>query len=135
MLRSFFFWFFSGPVLFIEEDHFMVEDFIHVLKRMRRICPECKIFSLGTHSDDGRILSAHIPQVHAVVDDRFHCATMRNRGNITRLVQYNTNVRTRAQTRCVGKRRRRRAVNGHRFVGLDQKRCEALYRSDSGREK
>lgn len=28
---------FTGPVLFIEEDHYVVEDFIHVLQRMYRL--------------------------------------------------------------------------------------------------
>lgn len=35
--------------MFIEEDHYMVEDFIHMLKLMQRTCRMCKIFSLGEH--------------------------------------------------------------------------------------
>lgn len=43
---------FLGLILFIEEDHYMAQDFIHVLKVMQRTCPQSKIFSLGIHSAD-----------------------------------------------------------------------------------
>lgn len=44
-------WIFSGLIVFIEEDHYMVEDFIHILKLMQRECSQSKIFSLGQHLD------------------------------------------------------------------------------------
>ncbi|NWH59041.1 MGAT2 acetylglucosaminyltransferase, partial [Geococcyx californianus] len=44
----------SGPVLFLEEDHYLAPDFYHVLKKLwalrERECPECQIVSLGTYS-------------------------------------------------------------------------------------
>ncbi|CAH0388414.1 unnamed protein product [Bemisia tabaci] len=43
----------TGLVLFLEEDHYLAEDFIHVLglmeKTARVTCPQCNIFSLGTY--------------------------------------------------------------------------------------
>lgn len=43
----------TGPVLFLEEDHFVAEDFIHVLRLMQKTCltncPHCNILSLGTY--------------------------------------------------------------------------------------
>jgi hypothetical protein len=40
-------------VLFLEEDHFVAEDFIHVLRLMERTCrascDHCNILSLGTY--------------------------------------------------------------------------------------
>ncbi|XP_050313561.1 alpha-1,6-mannosyl-glycoprotein 2-beta-N-acetylglucosaminyltransferase isoform X2 [Anthonomus grandis grandis] len=43
----------TGLVLFLEEDHYVAEDFIHVLKLMERTCKEacrhCNILSLGTY--------------------------------------------------------------------------------------
>jgi hypothetical protein len=40
-------------VLFLEEDHFVAEDFIHVLRLMERTCrascDRCNILSLGTY--------------------------------------------------------------------------------------
>ncbi|KAF2885693.1 hypothetical protein ILUMI_20466 [Ignelater luminosus] len=43
----------SGLVVFLEEDHYVAEDFIHVLKLMERTCKEackhCNILSLGTY--------------------------------------------------------------------------------------
>jgi alpha-1,6-mannosyl-glycoprotein beta-1,2-N-acetylglucosaminyltransferase len=39
-------------ILFVEEDNFLSEDFIHVLKQMKQVanksCPNCNIFSLGS---------------------------------------------------------------------------------------
>lgn len=44
----------AGPVLFLEEDHYLAPDFYHVLKRLwalrQRECPECQLVSLGTYS-------------------------------------------------------------------------------------
>ncbi|NXA35696.1 MGAT2 acetylglucosaminyltransferase, partial [Eudromia elegans] len=41
----------AGPVLFLEEDHYLAPDFYHVLKRLwalrARDCPDCQIVSLG----------------------------------------------------------------------------------------
>ncbi|NXE51675.1 MGAT2 acetylglucosaminyltransferase, partial [Casuarius casuarius] len=41
----------AGPVLFLEEDHYLAPDFYHVLKKLwalrGRECPECQIVSLG----------------------------------------------------------------------------------------
>ena len=43
----------SGLFLFLEEDHYMVPDFLHVLKLMSdarpQRCPTCNILSLGTY--------------------------------------------------------------------------------------
>lgn len=45
--------YFSGLVLFIEEDHFLAEDFLHTLsimqKTARQTCSQCNILSLGTY--------------------------------------------------------------------------------------
>ncbi|XP_040576144.1 alpha-1,6-mannosyl-glycoprotein 2-beta-N-acetylglucosaminyltransferase isoform X2 [Lepeophtheirus salmonis] len=44
---------FQGLVLFLEEDHYVSEDFLPVLKLMHseksRVCPYCDIISLGTY--------------------------------------------------------------------------------------
>ncbi|XP_009573327.1 PREDICTED: alpha-1,6-mannosyl-glycoprotein 2-beta-N-acetylglucosaminyltransferase, partial [Fulmarus glacialis] len=43
----------AGPVLFLEEDHYLAPDFYHVLKKLWALreqeCPECQIVSLGTY--------------------------------------------------------------------------------------
>ncbi|XP_018566686.1 alpha-1,6-mannosyl-glycoprotein 2-beta-N-acetylglucosaminyltransferase isoform X2 [Anoplophora glabripennis] len=43
----------TGLVVFLEEDHYVAEDFIHILKLMERRCNEsckhCNILSLGTY--------------------------------------------------------------------------------------
>ncbi|XP_060516144.1 alpha-1,6-mannosyl-glycoprotein 2-beta-N-acetylglucosaminyltransferase isoform X2 [Cylas formicarius] len=43
----------TGLVLFLEEDHYVAQDFIHVLKLMEKTCREacrhCNILSLGTY--------------------------------------------------------------------------------------
>lgn len=43
----------SGLVVFLEEDHYVAEDFIHILKLMDRTCrvacKQCNILSLGTY--------------------------------------------------------------------------------------
>lgn len=40
-------------MVFLEEDHYVAEDFIHVLKLMestcKTSCPQCNILSLGTY--------------------------------------------------------------------------------------
>ncbi|XP_050544997.1 alpha-1,6-mannosyl-glycoprotein 2-beta-N-acetylglucosaminyltransferase isoform X2 [Daktulosphaira vitifoliae] len=44
---------YSGPILFLEDDHFVAEDFIYMLKLMVKsansVCPQCSILSLGTY--------------------------------------------------------------------------------------
>lgn len=43
----------SGMVLFLEEDHYVAEDFLHVLRLMERTCKHscerCNVLSLGTY--------------------------------------------------------------------------------------
>ncbi|XP_043482449.1 alpha-1,6-mannosyl-glycoprotein 2-beta-N-acetylglucosaminyltransferase isoform X1 [Leptopilina heterotoma] len=43
----------TGMVLFLEEDHYVAEDFLHVLKLMERTskhsCERCNVLSLGTY--------------------------------------------------------------------------------------
>lgn len=43
----------TGPVLFLEEDHYVSEDFIYLLEIMQRkaneLCGKCNILSLGTY--------------------------------------------------------------------------------------
>lgn len=43
----------SGMVVFLEEDHYVAEDFIHVLNLLRstadKSCPHCEILCLGTY--------------------------------------------------------------------------------------
>jgi alpha-1,6-mannosyl-glycoprotein beta-1,2-N-acetylglucosaminyltransferase len=43
----------AGLVLFLEEDHFVAQDFLHILRLMERTartsCPTCNILSLGTY--------------------------------------------------------------------------------------
>lgn len=40
-------------VVFLEEDHYVAEDFLHVLKLMEKtskeMCDKCNILSLGTY--------------------------------------------------------------------------------------
>lgn len=40
-------------VVFLEEDHYVAEDFLHILELMFRksqeLCPKCNILSLGTY--------------------------------------------------------------------------------------
>lgn len=42
-----------GLVLFLEEDHYVAEDFLHLLalmqKRANELCAKCNILSLGTY--------------------------------------------------------------------------------------
>lgn len=43
----------SGLVLFLEEDHYVAEDFLYLLELMQKrsleLCPKCNILSLGTY--------------------------------------------------------------------------------------
>lgn len=43
----------TGMVLFLEEDHYVAEDFLHVLRLMERTCKlnceRCNVLSLGTY--------------------------------------------------------------------------------------
>lgn len=45
--------FHTGLVLFLEEDHYVSEDFLYVLdimkKKSKELCPKCNILSLGTY--------------------------------------------------------------------------------------
>uniref|UniRef100_A0A1B0D8H6 Alpha-1,6-mannosyl-glycoprotein 2-beta-N-acetylglucosaminyltransferase n=1 Tax=Phlebotomus papatasi TaxID=29031 RepID=A0A1B0D8H6_PHLPP len=45
--------FHSGLVVFLEEDHYVAEDFLYLLglmqKRSHDLCPKCNILSLGTY--------------------------------------------------------------------------------------
>lgn len=47
------FFFILGPILFLEDDHYVSEDFIYMLKLMEKscatACPQCSILSLGTY--------------------------------------------------------------------------------------
>lgn len=40
-------------VLFLEEDHYVAEDFLHILKLMEakslEMCSKCNVLSLGTY--------------------------------------------------------------------------------------
>ena len=44
----------TGLVLFIEEDHYVSEDFLVMLALMQKsqpiLCPHCRIFTLGTYT-------------------------------------------------------------------------------------
>lgn len=43
----------TGQVLFLEEDHYVAEDFLYLLNMMQKkayeLCPKCNILSLGTY--------------------------------------------------------------------------------------
>ncbi|XP_022691300.1 uncharacterized protein LOC111261786 isoform X2 [Varroa jacobsoni] len=43
----------NGPFMFLEEDHYVTPDVLHVLRRMEtaqpKACPECRIFVMGTY--------------------------------------------------------------------------------------
>ncbi|XP_062560624.1 alpha-1,6-mannosyl-glycoprotein 2-beta-N-acetylglucosaminyltransferase isoform X2 [Armigeres subalbatus] len=43
----------TGLVVFLEEDHYVAEDFLHILELMQlksnELCPKCNILSLGTY--------------------------------------------------------------------------------------
>ncbi|XP_022217431.1 alpha-1,6-mannosyl-glycoprotein 2-beta-N-acetylglucosaminyltransferase isoform X4 [Drosophila obscura] len=45
--------FHTGLVLFLEEDHYVAEDFLYLLammqKRTKDLCPQCNVLSLGTY--------------------------------------------------------------------------------------
>uniref|UniRef100_A0A1A9Z2I4 Alpha-1,6-mannosyl-glycoprotein 2-beta-N-acetylglucosaminyltransferase n=1 Tax=Glossina pallidipes TaxID=7398 RepID=A0A1A9Z2I4_GLOPL len=45
--------YYTGLVLFLEEDHYVAEDFLYVLemmyKRSTQLCRKCNILSLGTY--------------------------------------------------------------------------------------
>jgi len=46
-------YFFTGLVVFLEEDHYVAEDFLYLLdlmeKKSSELCPKCNILSLGTY--------------------------------------------------------------------------------------
>lgn len=41
--------------MFLEEDHYVSQDFLYVLKLMQsqavKLCPACKVFAVGNHLD------------------------------------------------------------------------------------
>lgn len=43
----------TGLVVFLEEDHYVAEDFLYILELMQlksnELCPKCNILSLGTY--------------------------------------------------------------------------------------
>lgn len=43
----------TGLVLFLEEDHYVAEDFLYLLKLMQKkayeLCEKCNVMSLGTY--------------------------------------------------------------------------------------
>lgn len=43
----------NGPFMFLEEDHYVVPDVIHVLRKMEtarpKTCPDCRLFVMGTY--------------------------------------------------------------------------------------
>lgn len=43
----------TGLVLFLEEDHYVAEDFLYLLAMMQQrtkdLCPQCNVLSLGTY--------------------------------------------------------------------------------------
>ncbi|OQR77759.1 hypothetical protein BIW11_06863 [Tropilaelaps mercedesae] len=43
----------NGPFMFLEEDHYVTPDVLHVLRKMEltrpKACPECRIFVMGTY--------------------------------------------------------------------------------------
>lgn len=47
--------YFTGLVLFLEEDHYVSQDILYVLKLMASqsasLCPACKVFAVGNHLD------------------------------------------------------------------------------------
>ncbi|XP_013188976.1 alpha-1,6-mannosyl-glycoprotein 2-beta-N-acetylglucosaminyltransferase isoform X2 [Amyelois transitella] len=75
----------TGMVLFLEEDHYVAEDFIHMLNLLKstadKTCPYCEILSLGTYlktyqyhvNGDKRkkqLTLNYIQQVHAANEER-----------------------------------------------------------------
>lgn len=45
---------FEGLVVFLEEDHYVSEDFIHMLRLMDDKCrniPDCRFLGLGSHEE------------------------------------------------------------------------------------
>ncbi|XP_034839008.1 alpha-1,6-mannosyl-glycoprotein 2-beta-N-acetylglucosaminyltransferase [Maniola hyperantus] len=75
----------TGMVVFLEEDHYVAEDFLHMLNLLRttadRTCPQCEILCLGTylktyqyHSNSDKrkkhLTLSYIQQVRAVSEER-----------------------------------------------------------------
>ncbi|KAI5632848.1 n-acetylglucosaminyltransferase II (MGAT2) domain-containing protein [Phthorimaea operculella] len=76
----------TGMVLFLEEDHYVAEDFIHMMNLLRstadKTCPQCEILCLGTYlktyqyhvnSDKQRkkqLTLSYIQQVRAAGEER-----------------------------------------------------------------
>ena len=69
----------SGLFLFLEEDHYMVPDFLHVLKLMSdarpQRCPTCNILSLGTYlkAPNYRTDSSRVSQLRVGLCRRMSC--------------------------------------------------------------
>lgn len=44
-----------GLVMFLEEDHYVAQDFLYMLKLMEiqagKLCPMCKVFAVGNHRE------------------------------------------------------------------------------------
>ncbi|XP_026498211.2 alpha-1,6-mannosyl-glycoprotein 2-beta-N-acetylglucosaminyltransferase isoform X1 [Vanessa tameamea] len=75
----------TGMVVFLEEDHYVAEDFIHILSLLRttadKTCPQCEILCLGTYlktyqyhsTSDKRkkhLTLNYIQQVRAISEER-----------------------------------------------------------------
>ncbi|XP_019406724.1 PREDICTED: alpha-1,6-mannosyl-glycoprotein 2-beta-N-acetylglucosaminyltransferase [Crocodylus porosus] len=47
-----------GPIVFLEEDHYVAPDFLHVLAHLQglqqRHCPDCQVLALGSYGLPGR---------------------------------------------------------------------------------
>ncbi|ESN92151.1 hypothetical protein HELRODRAFT_89958, partial [Helobdella robusta] len=54
---------YEGLYLFIEEDHYLVEDFIHILRLMDRLrsssCTDCNMMTLGTYDKKPKYEGIH----------------------------------------------------------------------------
>ncbi|XP_017967644.1 alpha-1,6-mannosyl-glycoprotein 2-beta-N-acetylglucosaminyltransferase isoform X2 [Drosophila navojoa] len=61
--------FHTGLVLFLEEDHYVAEDFLYLLAMMQQrtkdLCPQCNILSLGTYLKTFNYYTYHSKQLTA----------------------------------------------------------------------
>lgn len=61
---------FTGPVLLLEEDNYMVKDALYVLQQMyqlkSKVCPQCAIVSLGAHEQEPSFEKSRASQVDLV---------------------------------------------------------------------
>jgi alpha-1,6-mannosyl-glycoprotein beta-1,2-N-acetylglucosaminyltransferase len=67
--------FHTGLVLFLEEDHYVAEDFLHLLKLMEKSlpCPNCNVFSLGTYKSS--LHSTNADKVKKIAAKLGHAST------------------------------------------------------------